>query len=190
MRNLSTFIRGRLSSTSSSPFLLVKVDLPGGSIGWTTLPYNILVSSQLYQADAGILSFDLPIQEERLTRNPYNFALSDLNRAHETAMVATGLGAPLQVWLGFLDPGTGVPNTTDLLQIYGGTIDTISPRESSNGRELVVSGTSPSGALDLVRPVNTTPNYVKMFNINDISMDSLITDRFSEEVTLWGKDKA
>lgn len=176
MRHFSDGAKLVLTKDAISTFFLVAWDLGEMILRHTTFPYDLLVpdlSVYPFIAENGLVSIDAPRLSNTLDREVYKLAYLDetLSMLSLIGYGGGGVGTTCTVYIGFINttsspingalPGSPMVALEDLVIAYEGILDTYGFILSADD-ELVSTFecSSPLAALDMVKPIYTSPNNV------------------------------
>lgn len=179
----------RLIELSNQPvtrsFLCVRVK----NIRLTDYPTNLTLSDGVYTSSDAILAAEEPQLTSTVDRDLYKISFADPNRTF-LALFEAGLnGAEVSVRQGLVDYYTGEPETSHLLIIYEGIVESYNHVTDTSVDGSIVANVVCSNlmaSLDDSNPYYTSKNYVKTLVSSDTSYDQLYEGSGSV-VLRWGK---
>lgn len=200
MRNFSANVKAQLSQDAISVFFLVEWRATGDGhryLRHTTFPIDISINGLgTFKALNGLNSVDAPKLSDTVDREVYKLSYLDADREMLSWVTGAGLGARCTVYIGFIntlnyamggaEPGMPMRNKEDLIMSYQGVVDTYGYSINSDGEFIsTFDCSSPMAALDVVRPILTSPDSIKRENDIDACYDQVYAA--SAPVTLhWG----
>jgi len=200
MRNFSANVKAQLNQDAISVFFLVQWRISGDGylyLRHTTFPIDIYIEGLgNFLALNGLNSVDAPKLSDTIDREVYKISYVDENLEMLNWVVNAGIGTQCTVYIGFIntldyamggaEPGMPMRNKEDLIMSYQGMVDTYGYTINADGEFIsTFDCSSPMAALDVVRPIFTSPDAIKVINANDTCFDEVY--KSSAPVTLhWG----
>ena len=186
MKTYSTHIQNAISSDELPLFVLVSVSFGTTTIRCTSLPYDVLYSSQTYLSDAGLLKFDNPIQTRIVDREAYSLQFVD-NAGEIRGLIdaGTSTGGDVEVLFGALN-ADNTPNLTDVATVYKGVIESANINNDFRNITAVISCASPLADLELVKARYTSKGSQEQFSTTDTAFDNIYEGAAAIKLK-WGK---
>ena len=143
--------------------------------------------SRAYNPSTGLMSVEPPRLSQAIDKETYKIAYIDPNFEKISAFEGGLTGASINVCIGFYEPGTSVPITTDFVVAYKGTVDTqgytINP--DSGTVVAVIEGSSPVASLGQIKAFYTSKENMSRVSANDTSFDQIYVGS-TKVALLWG----
>jgi hypothetical protein len=187
MLQISAPVSALLRGDAVEAFYLVGID----TFYRTSHSSDVNLLGNLYESDGSVLSVDPPLLSSTVDRQLFKLTLTDVGIPLGSFAENGILGLDVVVYVGFIDPSTGVPYTSsnDYIKIYSGYVDGCSYSYSMGtvGERLFsVTCSTPMGDLDLKKPIYTSQNYLDKNNPGDTSFQQIYEGSGPIEIR-WGR---
>lgn len=186
MRTFSSNVQSILDQDSIKFFILIELRFPIRNYYLTSFNSNITYNGNTYIGNSGIMEYDSPKFSSVVDREAYRIVVTEFLDYMKEEIENNVVGREMVVRAGFLDSnGDPLTNTSDVLTIYKGYVD--SPAITNNWESKVATfeGTSPMSDLDIVIPFVSSRDGMDQRDSDDTSFDNIYGDsviRFN-----WGK---
>jgi hypothetical protein len=176
--------------------ILVSLGSGAKTYNMTTHRYDLtLPDTRVFKADGNLLSVDTVRMSAIIDRSQFKIVLADPKFAfgelldNNDPKEKSLTGAPMSIYICFIDTDTRIPLLSDLLTVYEGTIDVYGYTVDTNingNAALSITGASPMGNLDQKKFMELSKQASRARNENDSSCDQLF-DGSSALTLRWGK---
>ena len=185
MRQFSTAVQTVLDSDLIEYAFLIKLSF-NSTYYLTSNSYDVVYDGNTYLANSGLYSFDSPKFSTVVDRESYKVVISELFDEMMPEFKLNVVGKPIEVFVALRDAnGDLLMTTSDVLNVYKGTVDKPSISNDFDQKLAILEGTSPMSDLDLVRSFITSKDGMDQKSSTDTSFDDIYD---GNEVTLkWGK---
>ncbi len=185
MRTFSTTIQNLIDDGRIDFFYLMELNF-NNDYYFTTAPFSFSYNGHNWLSDGGIFSMDTPKFNNIVDREAYTVTLLDFDDVMMAEFEANVIGKPITVWLGFFDEnGDPLLNSTDIIQVYKGVVDSPSISNDWETKVATIQGTSPMSDLDMVNSFISSKDGMDQVSSSDTSFDSVYID--SALNLKWGK---
>jgi hypothetical protein len=203
MKYVSPAVQVLLQSGDIMYYHLVKIgpfrDFNGNLQTWrhTQVPGGISIDGEYFTDDNTLMHIDPPRQSAAVDRESFKIAYSDNGFDLRPYFEGNFSGIPVEIYIGFYNtsdqvlsgvaPGMPLNTRSDLMMVYAGNTDAPSYNIDTRSEVIVtIECTSPMGALQMIRTLNTNKESLQLRNPNDTAYDELYVG--SKGLTLlWGK---
>lgn len=185
MRQFSTAVQTVLDSDLIEYAFLIKLSF-NSTYYLTSNSYDVVYDGNTYLANGGLYEFDSPKFSTVVDRESYRVVISELFDEMMPEFKLNVVGKPIEVFVALRDAnGDLLLSTSDVLNVYKGTVDKPSISNDFDQKLAILEGTSPMSDLDLVRTFITSKDGMDQRSSTDTSFDDIYD---GTEVTLkWGK---
>ncbi len=185
MRQFSTAVQTVLDSDLIEYAFLIKMSF-NSTYYLTSNSYDVVYDGNTYLANGGLYEFDSPKFSTVVDRESYRVVISELFDEMMPEFKLNVVGKPIEVFVALRDAnGDLLLTTSDVLNVYKGTVDKPSISNDFDQKLAILEGTSPMSDLDLVRTFITSKDGMDQKSSTDTSFDDIYD---GTEVTLkWGK---
>jgi hypothetical protein len=185
MRQFSSAIQTVLASDNISFFFLIKLEF-SQTYYITSYGSDIVFDGNTYSAEGGLFEYDSPKLSSVVDRESYRIVIADVSNTMIQEFKNNVVGKAITVTAGFLDAnGEPLLNTSDMVQVYQGYVDTPIISNDWESKTAVIEGTSPMSDLDAVNVFYTSRDGMDQRSTTDTSFDDMFED--GEIKYKWGK---
>lgn len=185
MRQFSTALQTVLDSDVIEYAFLIKLSF-NSSYYLTSNSYDVVYDGNTYTANSGLYNVDSPKLSTVVDRESYTIVVADLLDQMLAEFKLNVIGKPVEVHLALKDAnGDLLTSTTDVINVYKGTVDKPSISNDFDEKLATLQGSSPMSDLDLVKSFITSKDGMDQKSATDTSFDEVYD---SSEITIkWGK---
>jgi len=185
MRIFSSTVQNLIDRDVVNFFILIKLSFTQ-TYYLSSLPYDVVYDQDTYSANSGILEYDSPKFSSVVDRDSYRIVCTDFLDDFKEEIENNVVGKGIEVRVGFFDTnGEPVLNTSDVLLVYKGFVDSPSIVNDFDTKIVTFEGTSPMSDLDVINPFIASKDGIAQRNSNDKSFDKIYGDSIIK--LKWGK---
>lgn len=197
MRTFSSNINQILLQDSITPFVMVSITATMLTRRDTSLPFDVTFDGTTYTSDNGLVSVEPPRLSTVVDRAVYKITYADEDFSMKAAFTNGIVGAPVTVYIGFINttsyilngvnPGHPLLSTDDVLIGYRGVIDSYGYSSGTESGILAAfECSSPMSDLGLLRAFYTSQDSLRQFSPTDTAFNQVYAG--SKAISLlWGK---
>ena len=175
MANFNSTISRYLNNAVIETFYLVRV----GEFLTTSYADDIIMSNgERYISNGYLSAVDPPRMSSSVDRQQYVITLADVDTEFGLVSEIGMVGRAAKVLIGFVDQGTGIPDTNieNTITMYKGRADSTGYKAETSeigSNDYVIKCTSPMGDLDAAKPFYTSRDFIQSINPEDTAFDQL-----------------
>jgi len=182
----SNTLKDFLSRSAVSGFYLISV----GNTYMTNYFIDVTVGGHVYVKDSPIVSVQPPQQTSSVDSQKYMIAFADPSFALGFMAESNLVGMPVDVRICIINPDTGVPFTSELIQIYKGKVSDAAYKVETGELGSAIfqlTCSSPMGNLDLTKNFLGNKSFIReRIDSTDAAFDQ-IYEGGSKVRVRWGK---
>jgi hypothetical protein len=194
MRLLSANIQAAILEKGEIAFYMFRLyDRNGDTILTSTTFFQdvILSNSVMFEANDILLGVDAPKLSTTVDRERFKVLIADNDLSKGSLIESNLVGKKMEVYLGFVNPTTGLPftNVNDTLLVYRGTVDSNAYKINTAALgevQWVITGASPILSLDQRAAITLSRDSIRQRNPLDSCCDDLFEGSAGYTIK-WGK---
>lgn len=186
MRVFSNTIQNVINRDVIDFFILIKLSFATQTYYLSSLPYDVTYNGDIYTANSGILEYDSPKFSSVVDRESYRIVATDFFDEFKEEIEYNVVGRNVEVRAGFFDSNNQpILNTSDVLLIYKGQVDSPGIVNDFDTKIVTFEGTSPMSDLDIINSFIASKDGMDQKSSTDTSFDKIYGDAVIR--LKWGK---